>query len=85
MSYPVRAEGLGKYGYTLTFDWIRKFIIESIEIILNDNSFQFNDINSIQTLGTAMRTKMTPTYATLTLAYFEENLYEMLGKNTATT
>ena len=32
-----------------------------------------------------MGTKMVPTYATLTLDYLEENLYEMIGKNTATT
>ena len=56
-----------------------------IEIILNNNSFQFNNVNYIQTLGTAMGTKMAPTYATLTQAYAEENLYEILGKNTAMT
>ena len=27
-----------------------------------------------------MGTKMVPIYATLTLAYFEENLYEIIGK-----
>ena len=55
-------------------------IIEGTEIILNNNSFQFNNINYIQTLGTAMGTKMAPTYATLTLEYLEENLYEIIGK-----
>ena len=54
--------------------------IEGTEIILNNNSFQFNNINFIQTLGTALGTKMAPTYATLTLAYLEENLYEIIGK-----
>ena len=42
-----------------------------IEIILNNNSFQFDNINYIQILGTAMGTKMAPTYTTLTLAYLE--------------
>ena len=28
---------------------------------------------------------MAPTYATLTQAYLEENLYEIIGKNTAMT
>ena len=55
-------------------------IIESIEIIPNNNSFQFNNINYIQSLGTAMGTKMAPIYATLTLVYLEENLYEIIGK-----
>ena len=54
--------------------------MEDIEIILKNNSFQFNNINYIQTLGTAMGTKMVPTYTTLTLAYLEENLYEIIGK-----
>ena len=27
-----------------------------------------------------MGTKMAPTYATLTLAYLKENLYEIIGK-----
>ena len=53
--------------------------MEGIEIIHNNNSFQFN-INYIQTLGTAMGTKMAPTYSTLTLAYLEKNLYEIIGK-----
>ena len=51
----------------------KTFIIEGIAINLNNNSFQFNNNNYIQTLGTAMGTKMAPTYATLTLAYLEEN------------
>ena len=62
--------------------------IKSIEIILNNNSFQFNHVNYNQTLGTTMGTKMAPTYATLTLAYLEENLYEIIAppqKKTATT
>ena len=61
-----------------------KIIIEGIEIILNNNSFQFDNINYIQTLGRAMGTRIVPTYATLTLAYLEKNLYEIIGKNTAT-
>ena len=51
-----------------------------IELILNNNSFHFDDRNYIQTLGTAMGTKMAPTYATLTLAFLEENLNEIIGK-----
>ena len=41
---------------------------------------QFSNINYIQTLGTAMGTKMTPTYATLTLVYLEKKTYEIIGK-----
>ena len=49
-----------------------------IEIILINNSFQFNDINYIQTQRRAMGTKMASTNATLTLSYLEENQYKEL-------
>ena len=55
-------------------------IIEGIEIILNNNFFQFNNVNYIQTQGTTMATKMAPTYALPPLAYLEENLSEMISK-----
>ena len=71
---------IDKHPDTLHQRLNKNFIIEGIEIILNNNSFQFNNINYIQTLGTAMGTKMAPTYFTLTLAYLEENLYEIVGK-----
>ena len=41
-----------KYPDTLHPRFKKNFITETIEIILNNNSFQFN-INYIQTLGTA--------------------------------
>ena len=44
------------------------------------NSFQSNNDNYIQILGTAMGIKMAPIYATLTLANLGENLYEIIGK-----
>ena len=46
-----------------------KLITNSIEQILNNNSFLFDKINYIQTRGTAKGTKMTSTYTTLTLVY----------------
>ena len=55
-------------------------ITDDIEIILNINSFPFDNKNNIKTLGTAMRTRMAPTFASLTLAYSEENLYEIIGQ-----
>ena len=70
---------IDKYPDTLHARFNKK-LIEDIEIILNNNSFQFNNNNYILTLGTAMGTKMAPTYATVTLAYLKENLYEMIGK-----
>ena len=63
-----------KYPETLHLRFNKKLITDGIELIFNDNSFQFNNVNYIQTLETAMGTKIVPTYATLTLAYLEENL-----------
>ena len=54
---------------------------KGIEIILSNNSFLFNNVNYLQTIGAAMRTKIAPTYASLlTLAYLEENRYEVIDK-----
>ena len=70
---------IDKYSDTL-HPRFNKELSQGIEIILNNNLFQFNNINYIQTLGRPMGTKMAPTYGTLTLAYLEENLYEIIGK-----
>ena len=49
--------------------------------MLNNNYFHFNYINYIQTQITPIRSKMAPRYVTVTLAYLEENLYKIMGKN----
>ena len=69
-----------KYRETLHPRFNKTFITDSRELILNNNYFQFNNINYIQTLETAIGTKMAPTYTTLILAYLEENLYEIIGQ-----
>ena len=69
---------IGKYPNTLHPRFNKRFIIEGIKLILNNNSFQFNKVDYIQTLGTAMGAKMVSTYATLTLVYLEDNLYEII-------
>ena len=56
-----------------------QFVIESIDLILNNNTFLFDNTNFIQVLGTAMCTKMAPMYATLTLVYMEKTLYRAIG------
>ena len=37
-----------------------KFIMDAVELILNNKSFQFDNINYIQIIGTTMGTKMAP-------------------------
>ena len=54
----------------------KEFILEGIEIILNNNTFRFNGKHYHQTKGTAMGTKFAPVYATLVIGYLEEILTE---------
>ena len=49
------------------------FILEAIKLILENNTFCFNDNFYKQIKGTAMGTKFAPVYATLTIGYLEEN------------
>jgi hypothetical protein len=75
---------LHKHPETLISRIPSKFISESLKIILENNSFSFGTKNYIQIQGTAMGTKMAPTYANLTLAFLEETLYDnMREKYTA--
>ena len=66
---------------TLHLRFIKKLILDGKEKILNNNSYQFDNINYIQTLGTTVGNKMAPTFTTLTLVSLGENLYEVRGKN----
>ncbi|XP_062591597.1 uncharacterized protein LOC134253105 [Saccostrea cucullata] len=53
----------------------KNFVLESLQLILENNFMHFNDIVYRQKLGTAMGTKVAPTYATLVLGFLEEKLY----------
>ena len=59
---------IDKYPETLHPRFDKQFITDGIELILDNNSFQFNYVIYIQTLGTAMGTKLAPTCTTLILA-----------------
>ena len=70
-------------------DGIKEFMIENgfpcieisniakiIDFILTHNHFKFNDESNIQTHGTAMGTKMAPTYANIFMwNYLLDNTY----------
>jgi hypothetical protein len=47
-------------------------------LILENNTFQFDDRIYLQASGTAMGTQMAPTYATLTVGYVEQLLHDKL-------
>ena len=66
---------LDKHRHDIPNRFQNEFIIESILFILENNTFHFNDKHFIQKLGTAMGTKVAPTYANLVLAYLEDKLY----------
>ena len=54
------------------------FICDALKIILENNTFHFNDQYYLQVLGVAMGTRMAPSYANLALAYLEEKLYTIV-------
>ncbi len=55
----------------------KKFILDGLKLVLENNTFQFNRMHFKQISGTAMGTKMAPTYATLVLGYLEIKLYTL--------
>ena len=55
--------------------------MESVQFILINNNFKFNDEFFLQLTGTAMGTDMAPTYATLTMGYHELEFYEICQIN----
>ena len=69
---------LDKFPETLNPRFNNNFISDALEIILKQNTFQFNNLHYIQLIGTAMGTKTAPSYATLTLAFLEEKLYNTI-------
>ena len=71
---------LNKYPKVLPNRISKKFVLDGIKLILENNSFCFNDSYFLQTKGTTMGTKFAPIYATLVLAYLEEKIYEQVEK-----
>ena len=58
-------------------------ICSLIQFILTHNNFNFNERNYIQTNGTAMGTRMAPSYANLFMAEFERNLLHLSNRKPA--
>ena len=57
----------------------KDFILNGLKLILEGNVFYFDGKYYVQKKGTAMGTKMAPTYATLVLGYLENILYDKVG------
>ena len=60
--------------------FLKDFIIEALSFILENNTFQFNDEFFRQRKGTAMGTKVAPTYAALTIGFLEQKLYSKIAE-----
>ena len=59
----------------------KDFIIKGLKIVLENNNFVFNNQYFNQSKGTAMGTKVAPTYASLVLGFLEEKLYHILQED----
>ena len=66
---------LNKHPESLHQRFNKQFVIDSITLILTNNSFTFDDKIFLKKKGTAMGTKMAPSYATLVLGFLEQSLY----------
>jgi hypothetical protein len=51
------------------------FILDGLNLILSNNTFKYKSLNFIQIRGTAMGTKVAPTYANIVMTYFEIQLF----------
>ena len=64
------------YPESIPRRFFREFVIEGINLILNNNTYVFNDTPFLQKKDTAMGTRMAPSYATPVLGYLEGNMYD---------
>ena len=67
---------LDKFPELIANRYNKAFITDALKIVLENNIFSFNNNYFKQIKGTAMGTKVAPTYATLVLAFLEERMYK---------
>jgi hypothetical protein len=63
---------------TIPTRFMHSFILQAIDFILKNNYFSFEDDFYLQISGTAMGTKMAPTYACLVMGYLETKMYSKI-------
>ena len=68
---------IDKYPNSLHSRFSKEFILESTKFIFENNNCTFDDEFYKQISGTAMGTIFAPTYATLTMGFFEEHFYNI--------
>ena len=52
------------------------FLLECLETVLSGNIFTFNEEYYLQKIGTAMGTRLAPTYAQIFMGWLEEDFLE---------
>ncbi len=67
-----------QYPDLLCRHFSKEFIMDALELILENNVMKFDEKYYKQCQGTAMGTKCAPTYATLVMGYLEIGLYEKI-------
>ncbi|XP_062586434.1 uncharacterized protein LOC134248002 [Saccostrea cucullata] len=68
-----------KYPELIPRNISSEFILDSVRFILENNTFHFDGDFYKQIKGTAMGTKMAPTYSILVMGFFEETLYQKVS------
>ena len=58
----------------------KEFVLETLSIVLEFNTFTYNGRFYLQIRGLLMGTKSAPTLATLVMAYLEIKLYDIIGE-----
>ena len=69
---------LDTYPGNLPRDFPKQLVTEGLSLVLENNTFIFDNQNYIQIRGTAMGTKVAPTYATMVMGYLETKLYQKI-------
>ena len=70
---------MGKYPDSLHSRFSKNFILEATNILLRNNTFQFNGDFFLQTKGCSMGSIFSPIVAILSMGYLEEKMYEKAG------
>lgn len=81
LGYEAITYWLEKHPELINQRFPKEFILEGLQVILENNTFFFDKQCFLQTKGTAMGTKVAPTYATLVMGYLENKMYESLKES----
>ena len=71
---------LDKHPNLIKSQFCKEFILESLQFVLKNNNFFFDDQYFNQRSGTVMGTIVAPTYATLVMGYLEILMYIKLSE-----